>query len=216
MSKVLTARDGIASAMLALRGSGERFEGVSISTHGGDFNTEAELMAYAKHAPAIVITVQQVTPTAQTGEQPDANITFALFLLTVDKPGVKRTEGMIALVENVCEFVARYPTKNWGTCTGPVSNMIARNYYGSKFDGKGVALWGVFWTQRIELEPPSPYVYGTFDTIHVDWDLAPRDNDAALGDVVDAEDLLDFSTAPAQPVTWGGNAVTWGGNPVTW
>ena len=215
-SNILDARNGIVTAMLAQKGTGERFEGLSVSAHGGDFNTEIELLTYAKHLPAAIVTVQQVKPSPQETDEPYADVTFGIFLLTGDKPGLRRADGALMLVENVSEFIARFPTNSWSAEAGPISNMIARNYYSQKFDSKNVALWGLFWTQRVQIRPGVPYVFDALQTIAVDYDLAPRDNDAILGEVIDAQDLIDFTGDIAFPVTWATLPVTWAGRAVTW
>ena len=43
MSNLLALRNGVVNAMRALTGANERFEGVTISPHGGDFDTKREL-----------------------------------------------------------------------------------------------------------------------------------------------------------------------------
>lgn len=200
MSNLLALRNGVVNAMRALTGANERFEGVTISPHGGDFDTKRELEAYAKRAPHIVISPLRVQAT-EHGGQPFADIMLGAFCLTIDKPlnaavlvhrQGRKEDSALALADNVIDFVRRFPTKDMGASAGRVKNVHARNLYSETWDERGVHLWGVFWEQTVELAPPIDPDYPGFRDLYIDWDIYPRDNEAELGDVVDAQDRVEI------------------------
>lgn len=201
MSKILDLRNAIVNAMDSLTADGMRFQGVHVSSHGGDFDTKAELSRYVKQTPAIVVSVLR-SDIGSMGGVPLADCVLAAFVITQDRPNLPRADSAVALADNVLDYVSRFPMQNYGfTEAGKTQNVMARNLYSESFDKVTVAVWGVFWHQTVQLEPPIPPEEPPFQRLHVDWDIAPRDNDAELDEVVDAQDdvILDEDYVDPNP-----------------
>jgi hypothetical protein len=190
---IRTLRDNVADAMDALTGTGERFQGVTCEAHGGAFDTVKELDRYAKRSPAAIVAVLRANSSI-FGGVPRAHPVLGIFCLTTDKPGLKRDDGALDLMDNVMDFLLRSPAPTWSLAAKTPQNVIARNLYSEALDARGIALWGVFWEQPVDLAQPVSNDEPSFDLMHIDYDLAPRANDADLGDVIDAEDDVTVTT----------------------
>jgi hypothetical protein len=200
MSSMLALRDAVVTGLQAEAGTGERFHGVKIVSHGGEFDTEAEVDRWAARAPALLVAMLK-SDTETIGGEPWDCCVLGVFVVTVDRPGVMRDAAALTLASNVQHFLKQSPSPRWGLSTSVISKVIARNLYHEKFDKKGLALWGVFFEQSIKLEAPPAVVVEppALESIHIQYDLSPRDNDADLGEVVDAEDIIDMVIATPEP-----------------
>lgn len=190
MSNVVRFRDAI---LAELEADTERFPGVKFSVHGGSFDTETELKRYAKQTPAVVISIMRVDFIEDLVGEPKADCIVGAFVVTQDKKGAEqdRATTALSLTENLLHYVGcKFPRRDWGVDAEYPKNVIARNAYAKTFDDDGVAVWGVFWEQRIPIEGPIPAVEDALEAVHVDYDLSPRDNDAELAEVIDAEDIV--------------------------
>lgn len=197
MSAILDLRAGIVAAGNALRDEGERFHGVKFHTHGGEFDDLAELERYAQKAPCVFVSILRTkVDTDYVGGETWATCTVGLFALAKNEPALKRDSGALALADNLMEWVAnKFPRPTWGLpATGKIEDIVSRNLYHPKLDDKGIAIWAVLFAQGVKLEPPVATEYVDLRTVHADWDLHPRDNDAELEDVIDAEDDIILYT----------------------
>lgn len=188
MSNVLVLRDAIVAAFRAETGVGERFNGIKIASHGGEFDTEKEVDRWAANAPAILIAVLKAD-VENLGGEPHAHCVLGAFCITKDKPAVMRDAGALVLISNVMHYLKQSAAPRWsGVETQGLKNVIARNLYHTKFDEKGLAIWGVFFEQAVKLDAPIVVELPDANLVHVDYDIYPRDNGAPLGEVPDAAD----------------------------
>lgn len=179
------------TAVAATLAADSRLAGVKVSTHGGNFDSK-ELDRYAKQTPAVIVSLHHAVARVEGG-LPVVDVTATIICMAQDRPTTDKDVGVMQLVDAVLNILTRFPNQNWGLTTlGGVREARATNAFSEGIDLKGVAMWVVGWTQAVELLP-SVLVTDTFDTLHIDWDLAPRDNDAELGEVIDATDDIDLT-----------------------
>lgn len=168
-----------------------RVAGVKIYEHGGDFDRH-ELKRYAVQLPAVVISLMRVDVETQA-DVPIAHVMVSAMVLTQDKSAERKDLASMRVVGELLNILCRGPRQRWGlTDTGTPTDAKALNCYTKEINAEGVAIWAVTWVQKFELTP-SALVEDGFDTLDVKYDLAPRDNDAVLGDVIDAEDEIDLT-----------------------
>lgn len=188
MSSLVDARDAFVTAL----GAAPTLAGVNIYTHGGEFSL-AELQRFARLAPALVLTLSRFSADIVGGVvQSLAHWTLVGF--TRDTPAVPRDESCVALLEAATTVMLR-TAAGAATVSGVASrahNAAGRNLYTLELDkSSNVAMWGVEFDQFVDLvETVSSDLW---TQMHIDYDLYPRDNDAALGDVIEASDDIDPS-----------------------
>lgn len=166
--------------------------GVNISSHGGLF-TEKEIAEYSRQAPAAVVTLVSFKPSRQDGAA-ICECQWGMIIFTTDKPGtasrrprtaidITAAVSAVLLVTAVGEDVANVNAPH---------SMAASNEFTRGADSKGLAIWGLRWSQSVELAIDTSN-YGDLETVDAKWDLYPRDNAAVLGDVIEAEDTIDLT-----------------------
>ncbi len=187
MNSLANFRTAIAATLAA----DSRLAGVKVSTHGGNFDRK-ELDRYAKQTPAVIVSLHHAMARVEGGE-PVVDVTSTIVCMAQDRPTVKKDVGAMQLVDSVLNILTRVPNQNWGlTNVGTARDARATNAFSEGIDLEGVAMGVVGWTQSVVLLP-TVLVTDQFNTLHVDWDLAPRDNDADLGEVIDATDDIDLT-----------------------
>lgn len=169
-----------------------RLAGVKVYEHGGDFDRH-ELKRYATQTPAIVVSLMKIDAQAAEGGLPLCHVWVSAMVLAADKASIRKDVGAMRVVDLLLNVVCRWPRQFWGlTDVKAPEDCKALNCYTKDIDAEGVAIWAVTWVQKIELTP-SALVEDGLETLDVQWDIAPRDNDADLGEVIDAEDQIDLT-----------------------
>ena len=75
---------------------------------------------------------------------------FAAFVVTKDAVGLKRHEAAGAIVQAVLRLT---PDNNWGQSgVGHAMDVQATSLSNEELEKQGVALWGVSWTQQVQLQ----------------------------------------------------------------
>lgn len=185
MNTLANFRTAIATTLAA----DSRLANVFVSTHGGDFDRK-ELKRYAKQTPAVIVSLHHAMGGADGGE-PVAYVTATIVCLAKDRPALAKDVGAMQLADACMNILLRFPNQNWGlSYTHGVKDVRATNAFSEGIDTEGVAMWIVGWTQGVNLQPTT-LVTDQFATLQAEWDLAPRDNDADLGDVIEAEDTIE-------------------------
>ncbi|TAN61083.1 MAG: hypothetical protein EPN20_12955 [Magnetospirillum sp.] len=128
-----------------------RLPALDCQSHPGRFDL-AEIKRIAAKAPAVRVACLGLPAAGAAGSgERDQEIRFAAFVLTTDKPRLPRDVAAINLVESLLLFL---PGQRWGKPgVHPVAEgqIKAENLYSSGLDGKGVALWGVNWSQKVRM-----------------------------------------------------------------
>ncbi len=197
MSEMVNLRAGIVAAGNALNTAGERFHGIRFYTHGGEFDDEKELDKYARQAPAVFVTILRAREVSLGGE-PWVDCTVGLFAMAKDEPGKKRDSGALELADNLMHWLRSFnPRPTWGLeDTKKITDVAGRNLYHPKLDERNTALWAVLFAQGVKLQSPlAAEPLPDAEVVHIDYDLHPRDNDAELGAVIDAQDDIDLTGA---------------------
>jgi hypothetical protein len=180
MGALMDARNAYLEAL-------DTLDGVNVSPHGGRF-TIKELERYAKLAPAAVLTLLKFEPTLAGGLY-SAKASWGCVFFTKDtQTDRERGVSVIDLVEKAVSVLL--PVFN-GAAGGRPMSMDARNLFTSPLDAIGIAMWGLEWDQMLDLSPSQGEAVD-WSLLHLTWDLAPRDNDADLGDVPEAEDDIEL------------------------
>jgi hypothetical protein len=182
----MSARDAFVAAMQAA----PTLAGVNIYTHGGSFDLD-ELNTFSRKAPSLVIALLRFDADIQGGIV-SAHARWGLIGFTRDtKSGaatVPRDRSCVDLLEAACAVILR--TFGGAGVRGRGREFTARNLFGRKLDATtNIAMWGAEFQQDLDLT----------ETIESDawlrmgltWDLYPRDNDAPLSDLPEAEDLIE-------------------------
>lgn len=193
------------SAIQSTLSADSRISACSKYLHGGDIDLD-ELKVYARNTPAVILALAGMKGLFQGGERA-SECMWALFVACEDKgDGAGGVYGKIEQTHDYVDAILRILLtfgQRWGLSeegVGPVQDVVARNLYSRKLDDRGVSLWGVSWKQQIDLADDTNLAV-PLTKIVGDWDLYPRDNDADLGDVIDATDDV-FGNVAAQPATY--------------
>jgi hypothetical protein len=167
-----------------------RLAGARVYPHGGEF-TYAELKQYAVQAPCVVVSALRTEVEYQDGA-PAASVTFGLVCVAKDETTARRVGGVLVLVDAVQRALI-YSVTDAVTVDGisAPQHMVGRNLYTTQLDREGIAMWALGWVYTVDLQDDITDL-GAFETLHATWDIYPRDNDADLGDVPEAEDDLEI------------------------
>lgn len=191
MSTLTEFRHGIAVTLAA----DPRLAGVTVFEHGGDYDL-FEVKRYASRTPAVIVSLVRVECETDHGGIPLADVLVCCMVLTSDKKGLTKDVSSMDVVHSMLNILCRQPLSDWGLPDlGPPNDVKAANCYTKDIDAEGIALWAVSWCQDVELSPFAPLVSPAddLDAIHATYDITPRDNDAPLGEVPDAEDEIDLT-----------------------
>jgi hypothetical protein len=188
-SSLLRARQGYLTAL-------QEIPGLNSQVHGGEFDLD-ELKQYGLKAPCAVLSLLGFDVINMSGGTPEGNAHWGCVVLTKDKPGQVRGDSAIQLGEVVASQLMLAWAPGGGGSQRPMG-MQARNLFGRKLDNTGIAMWSLEWNQKMDLisfdesEDPADDLL-RFSAV---WDLSPRDNDAPLGQIPDAHDLIDLEGRP--------------------
>lgn len=182
-------RDAIVTALQAQTGAGERLAGVNVSTHHGDFDLEA-LTRYGKQAPHLVLAVLRFTP-VRGGGTIIADTVFGLVALTDDRADVRRADACLDLADAATRALLPLFSGSASTTVSTPQDYQAVNEYSAALDKLGVAMWGMTWTQSIDLIDVDTSV--PFNGVDVDYDLSTRPEGEDLGEVPEARDEIDLT-----------------------
>lgn len=182
--QALALRNAIAAGLVADTGLQALLDRpVSVTVHGGDFTRE-DLQRYAKNAPAVIVATLRV----DAKHVPPAILASChMTAIVVTKPlkGEEKGAQALDIVDTLIRLVMRSVWLDASGCSRP-KNATSKNLFTPDIDAMGVAMWAVTWLQEIDLAEVDGSV--PFETFTADWDVYPRDNDAALGDVIEAQD----------------------------
>jgi len=191
MSTLTEFRAGIANTLRA----DPRLAGVTVFEHGGDYDLH-EVKRYASRTPAVIVSLVRVECETNYGGIPLADILVCCMVLTIDKAGLTKDVSSMDVTHALLNILCRHPLSDWGLPDlGPPNDVKAANCYDKDIDAEGISLWSVSWCQDVELSPYAPLTspVDDLDAIHATYDITPRDNDAPLGEVPDAEDEIDLT-----------------------
>lgn len=182
MSRLSTAQGAIAAALASLQYYGTAdnvFRDVQIA--GGQFS-EKDLARVCTNAPAAVLSMQRMG-VEREGGFPIANVEFALVVSSKGEAGNHRYSQIVDIVSE--SLVDIGSGADWGLDFLQTAEKIqAENLYTPKLDAKGVTMWAIGFTQKIDMVHPVDRALEDFDTFH-----------ASYPDYEDAEDLLtDLAT----------------------
>lgn len=185
---LLELRDSIVTGLKA----DPRLAGADVSAHGGDFRLNS-LKRYAERAPCVKVAVMRNTIEREGGDAV-AVVRFIAVCITKDEnSGGRRHAQCLQLVDAVSRSLA---FDGWFADLPGISlpvNITGSNYFAEGIDREGIAMWGVAWEQKVDLlDTPPEGGYVDFLHLHVDYDVSPRDNDAELGDVIEAQDDIEL------------------------
>lgn len=168
----------------------ERLGGARVYAHGGEF-THSELQRYATQAPCVVVAVLK-TDLDYEGGIPHASVTMGAVCVCKDQAGTKRDYQALTLADAVMRSLMLYVPDHIDLdgASAP-QHMTGRNLYTTTLDREGIAMWAVGWVSLVDLAD-EPIDLADFGQMHLVWDVTPRDNDAALGDVPEATDDIDL------------------------
>jgi hypothetical protein len=156
--------------------------GLHVYTHGGTFDL-AQLKAYARQAPAAILSLLRFD-TVRIGGYPVATAHWGVIVMARDTPGAKRAEAVIDLAERVVSAVL--PVFAGQSTSGAVARsgktIESRNLFSAPLDAEGIAMWGLEWTQGLDLVQTDTSV--DLSTLHLAWDLHTPDG------TIEAEDDL--------------------------
>jgi hypothetical protein len=166
--------------------------GVHISSHGGLFS-EKEIAEYSRQAPAAVITLVGFKPVRQDGAA-ICECQWGLIVFTIDKPAAAARKARTAMdiAAAAAHVLLVTAVGSDVTNVNAPHNMSASNEFTRAADSRGLAIWGLRWSQSVELAVDTSG-YGDLETLDAKWDVYPRDNNADLGDVIEAEDTIDLT-----------------------
>lgn len=189
MSSSLTlVREAYVTALAAA----PELAGVHISSHGGLF-TEKEIAEYSRQAPAAVVTLVSFKPVRVDGAAV-CECQWGLIVFTIDKPArADRKERTAMDITAAASHVLLTTAIGLGVANvNAPHGMAASNEFTRTADSRGLAIWGLRWSQSVELAIDTSG-YGDLETLDAKWDVHPRDNNAVLGVVIEAEDAVDLT-----------------------
>lgn len=146
MTTALAIRRSIASAL-----KDEVGDLLEVQEHGGRFGPE-EIARFSVRAPCAVVCSLGVSSVWVEGDEPVAGFDWGVFLMTKDKPGLRRDESILLLVGKVLKTVN--PNQRWGLDgVHMMTGLKGQNLYNGKAtDDKGLSLWALSWTQALDID----------------------------------------------------------------
>lgn len=176
---LIACRDGIVAAIKAAIPALKE-----VKSHAGRFDL-AELQRLAAKAPAVRVACLGVLSAKATPGCVEITVSWAAFVIAKDQRGLKRDAAALALITAIMPTI---PGNLWGLDNVDAPDKIrADNLYSGKLDQKGVALWGVRWQQDMQLGQLDEATLEAFNTLFVDWDLAPIDGTTDTSDDITLE-----------------------------
>lgn len=160
---------------------------VNVFFHGGKFDRK-QLETYSKKAPALALALIRFDPVLQGGTVASmAHWAIMAFTVNGARGDGDRHDTAIALAEVTSRVVSRaFAGQNASGATSRPQDVLARNQFGFELDRQNVAMWSIEFVQVVDLVTQVDSV--PFERMNIVWDLSPRDNNAELGDIPEAED----------------------------
>lgn len=172
----------------------------TVRSHGGEFDLK-QIETYGARAPALVLTLLRFD-VFRSGGYPTARAHWGLVCITKNEgDGFLRHTTCVQLAEQAAGIIL--PLFAGANLSGATSSaqkqIISRNLFSSALDLRGVAMWGLEWTQLMDLvQDHSDAV--DFKTLKMFWDLAPdTDGVYEAEDEITNLDLVDDD--PDDPIT---------------
>lgn len=188
MSTLIEARDAY---VVALNTQALSRLGVTISTHGGTFDPE-QLGRYSKTAPAAVLSLLSYETDCTEGYL-RCVARWGIVVFAQDRGASPKDVNVVAISEAVTvalltDFVGLDVERK-------PQQVSARNFFGVTIDKPGVAMWGIEFGSEFQLTVAEQGVDDQLDLTSVRsvWDIAPRDNDAPVGEIPEAEESITFA-----------------------
>lgn len=127
--------------------------GVKVEPHGGRFDLQA-LKSVATRTPAVFVACLGMSGVEEKGSEISADVAWAAFVVTGDKPGKPRDESALALAH---ALVTHIPGNRWGLdeSESRPAQIRADNLYSADLDKHGVAMWAIGWRQRMVIDAGS-------------------------------------------------------------
>lgn len=155
----------------------------SVRVHGGDVTAE-ETDRWAVKLPAVLVTWLGGTETQDLGGTKLGTYSLNAVIVTKDQIGTGRHAAIAALEPAVRAAVV---SNLWGlSFTQAPDRVRSLNRYSSALDERGLALAVVAWEQTIEFEDDPSVTLVPFETLFVEYDLAPTDT------VIEASDTHEL------------------------
>lgn len=190
--------DGIAAQVPAFK---------AVGSHHTAMGPE-ELMAHAKTSPSCWVVIQDWLKTEMLAGRSKLflPVRMVAYIIAKDIPGqagppavpaLPRGDASIALAEAVHRTVVLSGASNVGAPWGnedvkATQSAAAREMTTLKVHRQGVALWGVAWTQQVQLDPVvTEAELAPFDLAQLSWVLKPYLHPDP--DVIDADDSVDLT-----------------------
>jgi hypothetical protein len=184
MTTLIQARD---SYLAALRSSAAlKAADVTVSTHGGTFDL-AELQRYSKVSPGAVLSLLAFSADCTEGYI-KCEARWGVFCFSENRPALPRDVGAMATAEAV-SLALLLGFVDLDVEHKP-QQVEARNWFDAPKDMKDVAMWLVEFSSEFELSDAVDANAQDLSGVDAKWDLYPRDNDAPLGEIPEAEDSV--------------------------
>ncbi|WP_051182942.1 phage protein Gp37 [Desulfocurvibacter africanus] len=123
---------------------------VQVEPHAGRFDLD-ELKRAATRTPAVFVACLGFSDVEEKGHEISAEVAWAAFVVTGDKPGNPRHVSSLALVHALGTHI---PGNRWGLeeSEGIPEQIRADNLYSAQLDKHGVAMWAIGWRQRMLID----------------------------------------------------------------
>lgn len=148
--------------------------GTSVEAHRGRFDSAAEIQRFATKAPAVLVACVRSQVLNPGSGLLVVRASWALFVITRDRPQLPRDTGALALTEALLLTVGG---NSWGRSdVGEPTDLEATNLYAGTVDNLGVALWAVTFEQLITdpvLDAATLTAMAGFVTFHEDIEMNP-------------------------------------------
>lgn len=161
---------------------------VTVSTHGGSFDLD-QLQKYSKSTPAAVLSLLSFELDGSEGyKRCEARWGVVCFAQHTGKDA-----SAAEIAQAVCDCLL---SDFVGLDTEHrILEAAARNLFGVPTDFKGVAMWAVEFASDFELtscDAADDSELTDFTGVDTVWDVAPRDNEAPLGEIPEAVDNIQL------------------------
>lgn len=136
-------------------------------------------------APCILVGCIDVPNETRQSGQTRAMLQFGAFVVTRGDAQHARDEQALGIAGGLLAFI---PGRRFGiTDAGPAEGVKGRNMYSGKVDNTGVALWAITWQQPLDLDIFDAASLVPFESIYIDYDIAPADGNIDAQDIIEPE-----------------------------
>lgn len=147
---------------------------VDCNSHGGRFSVD-DLKRIAQRTPAVRVGCLAIRDmVSDNAGGIDITVVWGVFVITTDTPQFSRDAAALILVAAIAALV---PDNRWAAIASD-NPAAARgdNLYSGQLENVGVALWAITWQQQLTLDKQDLANLDAFQTLHVDFNLAPKDD----------------------------------------